>query len=248
MPRHFTTWIDKLIVRVLRLLSYPGIYRHKWNAQHFDQNRYGQHPLGQTRLTDMTKRPQCITLNPLCLTHRWSLRPIPSPNSTWIIGHLSQSPVFFSCSLSCFQLDCVLSRCVCGSQLSCKSLGLFFLMGAVCLCNTRLPFVLVTDKITKENHSGRGSEGWIGERLRGDQDLQENCALNECESLRCGKEKCALRALRALRALSPFSPSRKNRDEVERKWPLVWWIRRTVQIEFLSPAKSSVCLGTCVIF
>lgn len=86
----------------------------------------------------------------------------------WLDIFFSYLSVSF-CSLSCFHLDPVLSRWVCGSRLGCKSRGLFFfLMDAVCLCNTRLPFVLVTDKITRENHGGRG------ERLRGDKDLQEN--------------------------------------------------------------------------
>lgn len=39
----------------------------------------------------------------------------------------------------------------------CKAQGsIIFLMGAVCLCNTRLPFVLVTDKITEEKNSSGG--------------------------------------------------------------------------------------------
>lgn len=49
----------------------------------------------------------------------------------------------------------------------CKSQGsFFFLMGAVCLCNTRLPFVLVTDKITEETNRAAAKErkrGWVGE-------------------------------------------------------------------------------------
>lgn len=47
----------------------------------------------------------------------------------------------------------------------CKSQGSFiFLMGAMCLCNTRLPFVLVTDKITEEKKTQqrgqREKRGW----------------------------------------------------------------------------------------
>lgn len=136
------------------LLPYPVNYRHKVHYVLTRTNMNNIHDVTHDELTwqmAVLHLPEPSPFKPT--DDPWSLFPCCLNNWT----SFSVTSCVFFCCMSCFHLDSVFSPCVGGSRLGCKSRGLF-LMGAVCLCNTRLPFVLVTDKITKENHSGRGRE------------------------------------------------------------------------------------------